>query len=132
MNTRQIELIIVLLAISIIFQGCSKNDFVVSPAVVNPPCPDAKLSVTLIRGTTYMGTFTVPYVAEKPIALETENTIESTGVKGLLATLKNNTLVSRGGLLTYTVSGSPDTTGNAVFMLDFNQHSCQVVLPILE
>ena len=132
MKTTQIGIIFLLLTVSIIFKGCAKNEFLVNPATTIESCPNIKLSVTLIRGTTYMGTFTVPYRGEKPISFKTGSTIESIGVKGLSATLKTNYLASGNGVLIYIISGSPDTTGNAVFLVNFNKHSCEVVLPILE
>ena len=75
-----------------------------------------------------MGTMTIPYAADKPAFLKIGNTIESTGVKGLTAFLKTDSSRS----LIYAVSGSPDTTGNALFLLDLGKQSCKVTIPVSE
>lgn len=116
--------------IFIIFQGCSKKDFVISPITTATPCPNVRFSITLIRGTTYMGTFSVSFKGEKPIIFRNGNTIESIGVKGLSAILKGDYLNSENNILTYAFSGAPDTTGNAVFLLHFDKQSCEITIPI--
>lgn len=78
-----------------------------------------------------MGTMEIPYESRKPEADTPAVMIKSTGVEGLTATLKTNPGVA-GGTLVYTISGSPDTTGNALFLLTIHQRSCVVSVPVLQ
>lgn len=128
MKKYQFQLRYLCLSVVIIFQGCYQKEYNISPTITSASCPNVKLSVTLIRGTTYMGTMDVPYTGEKSI----KNTIASIGVKGLSATLKTDNSISSNGYLHYTISGSPDTTGNAQFLINLSHEVCKVVVPIIE
>lgn len=75
-----------------------------------------------------MGTMDLPYLGEQ---FPTDS-ILSTGVTGLSATLKTYNPASGNGYLRYAITGSPDTTGNAQFLINFKGETCKVVVPIME
>lgn len=51
-------------------------------------------------------------------------TVSSTGVTGLTATLNSGTLATGSGTLTYTITGTPTTAGTATFAFTFGGQSC--------
>jgi uncharacterized protein (TIGR02145 family) len=52
--------------------------------------------------------------------------INSAGVTGLTATLAPGNFVSGNGTLTYTITGTPSTTGNATFALSIGGQTCSL------
>ena len=56
--------------------------------------------------------------------------IFSTGVTGLTATIPSGTLANGNGSITYTISGTPSGIGSATFPISFGGQSCNVVIPI--
>jgi hypothetical protein len=57
-------------------------------------------------------------------------TVISTGVTGLTATLAAGTFANGAGSLTYTISGTPVTTGTASFALSIGGQSCNLSLTV--
>ena len=57
-------------------------------------------------------------------------TVSSTGVTGLSATLTSGTLANGSGTLSYTITGTPSGAGNATFALSLGGQSCNLVVPI--
>jgi hypothetical protein len=57
-------------------------------------------------------------------------TVSSTGVTGLTATLTSGTLANGSGTLSYTITGTPSGAGNATFSLSLGGQSCNLVVPI--
>jgi uncharacterized protein (TIGR02145 family) len=57
-------------------------------------------------------------------------TVTSTGVTGLTATLTSGTLANGSGTLSYTITGTPSAVGNATFALSVGGQSCNLVVPI--
>jgi uncharacterized protein (TIGR02145 family) len=55
-------------------------------------------------------------------------TVTSTGVTGLTATLSPGTFAVSGGSLTYTISGTPSAAGTASFALSIGGQSCTLSL----
>ncbi|MEY3412353.1 MAG: hypothetical protein RIQ70_1041 [Bacteroidota bacterium] len=51
-------------------------------------------------------------------------TVTSTGVTGLTATLNEGTFASGSGSVTYTITGTPASTGNATFALSIGGQTC--------
>lgn len=51
-------------------------------------------------------------------------TVSSTGVTGLTATLTAGTFANGSGSLTYTITGTPSTSGTASFALDIGGQTC--------
>lgn len=56
--------------------------------------------------------------------------IPSTGVTGLTATLPAGILASGNGNVTYTVSGTPSAAGNAFFALTLGGQNCMLAIPV--
>jgi uncharacterized protein (TIGR02145 family) len=58
--------------------------------------------------------------------------IKSTGVLGLTATLIPGTLANGNGSVTYVISGTPTSTGTAYFAIDLGGKSCTVSINVEE
>ena len=71
----------------------------------------------------YSGTTTLPYTGGNGVAYPTQ-TINSTGVLGLTATLTSGTLASGNGNLSFTVTGTPTSSGLASFVITFGGQTC--------
>lgn len=54
----------------------------------------------------------------------------SSGVNGLSANLFAGTLANGEGTLVYSISGTPDSTGIANFVIDFGGKSCEIVIKV--
>jgi len=105
---------------------------------VNPPpatvatlnCAGANYTGTLTCDSVVNGvTVTVPYFVgngESYIA----QTIHSTGVTGLTASLASGTLVNGNGSVTYTITGIPSSNGVASFYLTLGGQSCTLTLTV--
>jgi uncharacterized protein (TIGR02145 family) len=65
----------------------------------------------------------VPYTVGNGQTYETQ-TINSTGVTGLIATLASGRLENGAGTLTYTITGTPNSSGTASFALSFGGQTC--------
>ncbi|MEY4885721.1 MAG: hypothetical protein RL151_1030, partial [Bacteroidota bacterium] len=59
-------------------------------------------------------------------------TVTSTGISGLTATLPSGTFNSGSGSLTYSISGTPSTYGSANFALNIGGQTCTMVLPVFQ
>jgi uncharacterized protein (TIGR02145 family) len=59
-------------------------------------------------------------------------TVTSTGISGLTATLPAGTFNSGSGSLTYSISGTPSTFGSASFALNIGGQTCTMVLPVFQ
>jgi uncharacterized protein (TIGR02145 family) len=57
--------------------------------------------------------------------------ISSTGVTGLTATISAGNFAAGNGNLSYTISGTPSSIGNATFALSTGGKSCALILPVL-
>ena len=56
--------------------------------------------------------------------------IQSIGVKGLTATLQKGTLENGDGTLDFTLSGTPDSGGDAIFQLNIGGKTCDVKVQV--
>ncbi|GGD43770.1 hypothetical protein GCM10011514_04620 [Emticicia aquatilis] len=81
------------------------------------------------NGTAYTGTVTMAYTGGNGGAYDV-STASSTGVEGLTATVAAGTLANGAGNLTYTISGTPTSSGTATFNLSLGGQSCTVTLAI--
>ena len=57
-------------------------------------------------------------------------TISSTGVTGLTATLISGTLANGNGTVSFAITGTPSAVGNATFAISLGGQSCNLVLPV--
>ena len=96
------------------------------------------VAITLTSGTAVAGTtnrFTVGYTGGNGGTYATQ-TVSSTGVQGLTATLAtgvlNGTLgTTAPGFLTFNLSGTPTSAGNATFAVSLGSLSCSVSMPVV-
>ncbi len=89
-------------------------------------CANAALSGTLTAGSVASGvSVSVPYTSGNggPYGGQT---VPSTGVTGLTATLAAGNFASGADSLTYTISGTPDRTGTAAFALNIGGQACSL------
>jgi len=61
----------------------------------------------------------------------TGQTITSTGVNGLTATLSSGTFASGSGSLTYTITGTPTRAGTATFALNIGGQTCNLTRTVV-
>jgi uncharacterized protein (TIGR02145 family) len=119
-------------AITIGGQTCTLTRTVVLPA--------ASLTTLDCVGATHTGTLIASSVASgvsSAIAYTSGNggtygaqTITSTGVTGLTATLTAGTLVNGNGTVTYTITGTPSSAGTASFAISLGGQSCTLTRPV--
>ncbi|APD06475.1 chitinase [Flavobacteriaceae bacterium UJ101] len=73
--------------------------------------------------------FTIPYTGGNGKTYKAQ-TVNSTSVTGLTASLKAGTFSSGNGNLTFTISGTPNAAGNAIFNINIEGKTCSVSLPV--
>jgi uncharacterized protein (TIGR02145 family) len=118
-------LIIILLSIAILagIPSCKKKEDSVG-AIVGLICTSATNSGTLTSGTAASGvSSSVPYTGGNG-GTHNGQTVTSTGVTGLTATLVAGSFASGSGSLTYTISGTPANSGTANFALSIGGQTC--------
>jgi len=59
-------------------------------------------------------------------------TVNSTSVTGLTATLQPGSFANGNGTLTYSITGTPDNGGNANFAINIGGQSCTIEIPVAE
>ncbi len=90
-------------------------------------CAGATNSGTLISGTAASGVnSSVPYTGGNG-GTYTSQSVSSTGVTGLTATLAAGTLLSGAGSVSYTITGTPATSGSASFALSLGGQTCTLI-----
>ncbi|MFN5629972.1 MAG: hypothetical protein ACK48W_11880, partial [Bacteroidota bacterium] len=93
-------------------------------------CATATNSGTLTSGTAASGvSSSVPYTGGNG-GTHNGQTVTSTGVIGLTATLAAGTFANGVGSLTYTISGTPSASGTASFALNIGGQSCNLNLTV--
>lgn len=86
-------------------------------ATINGTLTEAKVANGVTVSISYTGGNSGPYE---------EQTITSTGVTGLTATLKAGNLSEGNGSLEYTISGTPVISGKASFAVNIGRNSCVI------
>jgi hypothetical protein len=87
-------------------------------------CAGATHNGTLTSGTAASGVSSVIAYTGGNGGTYTTQTITSTGVTGLTATLTAGTLASGAGTVTYTITGTPAASGTASFAISLGGQSC--------
>lgn len=127
-------LLIVPLLIAGVLLACKKSNSSGSSSssatITALTCSSATYSATATVNTVYSGTVTVPYTGGNGVAYSAGTAISSTGVTGLTAILTAGTLASGAGSLTYSISGTPASTGTAAFAITFGGQSCSLSLTV--
>ena len=103
--------------------GC--NGVVVTPgSITTLNCAGATTTGTLTSGTAASGvSSSVPYTGGNGVSYAAQ-TVTSTGVTGLTATLAAGNFATGAGSLTYTITGKPSGAGTASFAINIGGQSC--------
>ncbi|MFN5619752.1 MAG: FISUMP domain-containing protein [Flavobacteriales bacterium] len=120
-------------ALSLGGQSCTLTRTVVaaSGAITALNCSSATASGTLTAGTAAGGvSSTITYTGGNGGSYSAQS-IASTGVTGLTATLTGGTLASGAGTVTYTITGTPSASGTASFALSLGGQSCTLTRAVL-
>ena len=110
------------------------NNGVCPDPIATLDCSLASHNGTLTAYTAASGiTSVIPYTGGNG-GTHNGQVISSTGVTGLTATLQSGTFANGNGNLTYTITGTPATSGTASFALNIGGKTCvinrSVVLPV--
>jgi len=111
------------------FEWCGTG---VSPSAVISAlnCGSTSITGTLTSGTAATGvSASVPYTGGNSGSYTTQS-ISSTGVTGLTATLTAGILANGSGSLSFAISGTPTTSGTASFALTIGGQSCTFTIPV--
>jgi Protein of unknown function (DUF3500) len=114
-----------------VFIACKKEKSdtgTTTAAVTALTCASTTFSATATINVAYSGSASVPYTGGNGVAYSAGTAIASTGVTGLTATLSSGTLASGAGNLIYTITGTPTTSGTALFAISFGGQTCSMSL----
>ena len=101
-----------------------------SATLADLSCGTSTQTGTLTSGTAASGvSISVPYTGGNSGSYAAQS-ISSTGVVGLTATLAAGTLANGAGSLTYTITGTPTSSGTATFALTLGGQSCSVTISV--
>jgi uncharacterized protein (TIGR02145 family) len=101
-----------------------------SATLADLSCGTSTQTGTLTSGTAASGvSISVPYTGGNGGSYAAQS-ISSTGVVGLTATLAAGTLANGAGSLTYTITGTPTSSGTATFALTLGGQSCSVTISV--
>ena len=102
------------------------NNGVCPDPIATLDCSTASHNGTLSAYTAASGiTSVIPYTGGNG-GTHNGQVISSTGVTGLTATLQSGTFANGNGNLTYTITGTPATSGTASFALNIGGKSCVI------
>ena len=102
----------------------------VSAALTTLNCVGATTTGTLTNGTAASGVSTAISYTGGNAGTYGAQTISSTGVVGLTATLSAGTLANGAGSLTYTITGTPTSSGTASFAISLGGQSCTFTINV--
>ncbi len=100
-------------------------------ALASLDCAGATSNGILIQGTAASGVSSVVSYSGGNGGTYTAQSISSTGVTGLTATLAAGTLANGAGTLTYSITGTPASNGTASFAISIGGQSCIFTLVVL-
>jgi hypothetical protein len=110
------------------YDGCGNNT--PSAALTTINCAGATTTGTLTNGSAANGVSTaIPYTGGNAGTYGAQS-VSSTGVVGLTATLAAGTLANGAGSLTYTITGTPTTSGTASFSITVGGQSCSFTVSV--
>lgn len=97
-----------------------------APKITTLNCGESTTTGTFRNGVpTSSASFTVTYSENNGGEYDAQ-TINSTGVIGLTATLSAGSLIYNGGILNYVITGTPSSAGTAAFAVNIGGKSCTV------
>lgn len=101
-----------------------------SPSIASLNCDDITTEGTLTEGISAAEVFfSIPYSGGDGSNYEGQ-TLSSTGLAGLTASLQAGTFANGSGTLTYTITGTPSNSGSAGFTINIGGQSCQIFLQV--
>ena len=109
---------------------CIKDASAIPAAVGALNCVGATTTGTLTNGTAASGVSTAISYTGGNAGSYSAQTISSTGVLGLTATLSAGTLANGAGSLTYTITGTPTSSGTASFAISLGGQSCTFTINV--
>jgi len=99
-------------------------------SIASLDCAGATSSGTLGANTVASGvSSTISYTGGNG-GVYTSQSIASTGVTGLTATLSAGTLANGSGTINLTITGTPTTSGTASFVITFGGQTCTLTRPV--
>ncbi len=119
-------------AITLGGQSCSFTIIVSSPAaaLTTIDCAGANATGSLTSGTVANGvSTTITYTGGNAGTYSAQN-VTSTGVTGLTASLVADTLANGNGTITYTITGTPASSGTASFAVTLGGQSCSFTINV--
>ena len=109
---------------------CIKDASAIPATLGSINCGSTSITGTLTSGTAASGvSASVPYTGGNGGSYAAQ-TISSTGVSGLTATLSAGTLANGSGSLSFAISGTPSTSGTGSFALTIGGQSCSFTLSV--
>ena len=110
------------------YDGCSGATYGV---ITSLQCAEATNNGTLIDGQSAAGVTTeIPYSGGNGQSYSGQ-TVTSTGVTGLTATLSAGNFATGSGSLTYTITGTPSSDGTASFAISIGGQSCTLTRAVV-
>jgi hypothetical protein len=119
-------------AISIGGQTCSLNIPVIPGAVTSLDCNSPIIQGTLTSGLMASGVSSQISYSGGNAGSHSGQTITSTGVNGLTATLSPGNFAVGTGTLTYTITGTPSSSGTASFAINIGGQTCTIFHTVIE
>lgn len=129
MNLKNLVYFSFILFLAFSGQSCENND-VDAANIDELYCSNATFSATPTSGSSFVGTASIPYTGGNGASYEKGTTITSNGVNGLTATLEAGTLTNGDGSISYTISGTPESSGTATFEISFGDEDCTLSLTV--
>ena len=110
---------------------CSVPFTVVSGTIASLNCAGAAITGTLLNGQSASGvSASVPYTGGDG-GFHSGQTVTSTGVTGLTATLSGGGFASGTGSLSYSITGTPASGGTASFALNIGGQTCTLDVTVI-
>ncbi len=113
------------------------NNGVICPAIAVGPVVTSLLcnnvvytSTNVYANTPFFTTASIPYTGGNGLAYSAGWPIESTGVTGLTASLQAGTLNTGNGNASFEISGTPNNSGVANFVLQLGGQTCSISLQV--
>ena len=110
--------------------NCSKTVTVIQPPITSLDCAGAIKNGVLVRAIEATGVSSVIGYGGGDGSAYSGQTIPSTGVTGLTATLAAGNFAIGAGSLTYTITGTPASAGTASFAINIGGKSCTLTIPV--
>lgn len=102
-------------------KGLSGKKTAISP--ISLSCPSAAVSPNPVAGQPFKGTLTIPYTNGNGGSYDAQ----SIQANGLTASLTAGKFSTGNGSLQYSITGTPDKTGNITFNVNIAGNTCSVV-----